>query len=72
VRDDTKDLSTTLKRARSLLGTKYDIIDFNCEHFIDYIFDRKPISEQVLIANRFVLGAIIGSLATILFFKMKK
>lgn len=72
VRDDTKDLQTTLKRARTLLGTKYDLIDFNCEHFIDYINDRKPISEQVLIANRFILGAIIGSIATIIFYAIKK
>lgn len=72
VRDDSKDLSTILKRARLLLGTKYDIIDFNCEHFIDYIFDRKPISEQVLIANRFVLGALLGSIITILYYKIKK
>lgn len=71
IRDDTKDLQVVLQRARSLLGNKYSLIDFNCEHFIDYIFDRKPISEQVIIANRFILGAIAGAVATYIIVKIR-
>ena len=71
IRDDTKDLQVVLQRARSLLGNKYSLIDFNCEHFIDYIFDRKPISEQVIIANRFILGAIAGAVATYIIVKLR-
>ncbi len=48
-------------RARSKLGTKYDLFKWNCEHFVRWVHDVKPESPQLQIAT--ILGV-----ASLLFF----
>lgn len=38
---------SAVKRALSLLGKSYDLIDFNCEHYAEYVQNGKAKSEQV-------------------------
>ncbi|PUB88045.1 MAG: hypothetical protein DBP00_07390 [gamma proteobacterium symbiont of Ctena orbiculata] len=44
-----------LKRARNMLGTKYDIFKWNCEHFVRWAHGLKPESPQMQVA---VFGAL--------------
>lgn len=57
-----RDRIQAVKRALSLLGKPYDLIDFNCEHYAEYVQNGKPQSEQV---NR-VMGALKVAAAAIL------
>lgn len=61
-----------IARARSIIGKKYDLIHFNCEHFIDFILNRELVSEQVLAANRLLWGLGIGTIGTAIFFNRTK
>lgn len=38
-----------LSRAKSLIGTQYDLLRWNCEHFIAYAHGLKPKSPQVAV-----------------------
>lgn len=62
---DSKDLS---KMYESLKGYKYDFINFNCEHYVNFVTDKKLVSNQV-----FKWGSIIaiGFLVTYLIRKNK-
>ena len=40
-----------VKRALLKLGTPYDLIDYNCEHFATYVQTGKAFSKQVEIVN---------------------
>ncbi len=46
-----------VERALQLLGTKYDLIDFNCEHFVNLVQQGERRSDQL--RN----GAFLGGLA---------
>ena len=49
---NSKDLS---KMYESLKGYKYDFINFNCEHYVNFVTDKKFVSNQV-----FKWGSIIA------------
>lgn len=49
---NSKDLS---KMYESLKGYKYDFINFNCEHYVNFVSDKKFVSNQV-----FKWGSIIA------------
>lgn len=51
-----------LRRARSLIGTQYDVLARNCEHLVTYVHGLKPQSLQV--ALTFVIVTLcVGALA---------
>lgn len=50
-----------IQRARSKLGTKYDLFKWNCEHFVRWAHNLKPESPQLQIA------AILGVASLLLF-----
>lgn len=45
-----------IQRARSKLGTKYDLFKWNCEHFVRWVHSLKPESPQLQAAM--VLGVL--------------
>jgi len=45
------------KMYQALSGLKYHFVGFNCEHYINFVTDRKPISNQVY---RWTAIGIIG------------
>jgi hypothetical protein len=47
-----------IPRINKLLGTQYDLINFNCEHFVELIYTGRPTSKQVNTAF-FGLGLLI-------------
>ena len=61
----SKDLS---KMYEALKGYKYDFINFNCEHYVNFVTDKKLVSNQV-----FRWGSVIaiGVLVTYLIRKNK-
>ena len=61
--DDVNELVETLK------DYKYDFINFNCEHFVNFAKNKKYVSPQVL---RWTSIAIIGIATYFLLKKMKK
>jgi len=50
-----------IQRARSKLGTEYDLFKWNCEHFVRWAHNLKPESPQLQIA------AILGISSLLLF-----
>jgi hypothetical protein len=40
-----------LRRARSLIGTRYNLLNFNCEHFAWWAHGLRPTSPQIWIAG---------------------
>ncbi len=52
-----------LSRARSLIGTQYDLFRWNCEHFVAYAHGLKPQSAQVAITVAIAM-LFVGLLAT--------
>jgi len=52
--------SAVVHRARSLVGTKYDLFDWNCEHLISYAHGLVPKSPQVaiVIAAALIVGLV--------------
>jgi hypothetical protein len=53
-----------VRRARAHLGSNYDLLSFNCEHFVNYVADgeKKSLQLQVLM----VFAALLGGLAWLL------
>ena len=45
-----------MQKARSALGTKYDLFKWNCEHFVRWAHELKPESPQLLAAM--IIGLI--------------
>lgn len=58
------------QRALSLLGTKYDLLKFNCEHAAYSAQNGKPNSPQIIGAA--VIGLIVCGLAAISLFGSEK
>lgn len=55
--------SEVLRRARSLIGAKYDVLVRNCEHFITYAHGYKPQSIQVVLTLVFVAAGVVALMA---------
>lgn len=39
-----------LRRAESTLGRPYDLLRWNCEHFVEFCLGRRPVSGQLRVA----------------------
>ena len=50
-----------LRRAREKLGTRYLLLNWNCEHFVRFAHGLKPESPQVVFVAVMVIGAILLS-----------
>lgn len=50
-----------LRRARSLIGSAYDLFTRNCEHFVSYVHGLKPHSPQLAFTVGFAL--VVGLFA---------
>jgi hypothetical protein len=59
-----------VQRALSLLGTKYDLINFNCEHAAYYA--QRGVAESPQIAGAAVAALIVGGFALFSAFSAKK
>jgi hypothetical protein len=51
-----------LRRARALMGSAYDLLTRNCEHFVAYVHGLKPQSPQL--AATVSVAVIVGLLVT--------
>lgn len=45
----------SVKKAISLVGKKYDVLNFNCEHYANFVQDKNPISKQVHVGGALIL-----------------
>lgn len=55
------------ERAMQMLGTKFDIVRFNCQHFASYVQDGEPVSPRVRSAALSIgVLPIIGSVLTLI------
>lgn len=55
--------SEVLSRARQKLGTRWDLLSWNCEHFVHWAFGQDPKSPQLragLISSVAVLMAVLA------------
>ncbi len=59
----TMPLHEVVSRAQSLVGTKYDLYDWNCEHLVTYAYGLIPHSSQVV--TTLAITAICGALAAV-------
>lgn len=59
----TTPLHQVVSRARSLIGTQYNLYDWNCEHLVTYAYGLKPHSQQV--TTTLAIATFCGVLATI-------
>lgn len=58
--------STAVRKAYEMIGTHYDVLDFNCEHFVNHIHNVGIKSNQADLAKRLVLGVLaLGLIAAI-------
>ena len=57
------DRQTIAERALSLLGTKYDLLTFNCEHAANFAQRGKAESPQIFAAT--LIGLILGGIGLI-------
>ena len=48
-----------LRRAREKLGSRYFLLNWNCEHFVRFVHGLKPESPQVALVGVMVIGAIL-------------
>ena len=55
-----------IRRARSQIGKSYDLLRFNCEHFVHLAHGEKPVSRQL------VRGTLIVGLAAVAYILLKK
>ena len=51
-----------VRRARSLIGAKYDVLARNCEHLVTYVHGLKPQSSQVALTFA-IVTLCVGALA---------
>ena len=56
-------LHQVVSRAQSLIGTKYNLFNWNCEHLVTHAYGLRPHSLQIAIT--LVITAICGVLATV-------
>lgn len=56
-------LHQVVARARSLVGAKYNLFDWNCEHLVTYAYGLKPHSQQVTMT--LAVAALCGVMASI-------
>jgi hypothetical protein len=64
------DRLTIAQRALSLLGTKYDLLNFNCEHAAYYA--HRGMAESPQIAGAAAFAVIVGGLAILSAFSAKE
>lgn len=64
---NTYQRNLAVERAMSLVGRKYDLTNFNCEHFSNYVQHGDAFSNQV----KLVGGISLGILALLLIFNNK-
>jgi hypothetical protein len=57
-----EEINKMIERAKSQLGKKYYIFNYNCEHFIDYVNGNKLYSESLSRLGNLGLGLAIGGL----------
>lgn len=58
--------NTAVSRAYEMIGTRYSVFDFNCEHFVNYIHQVGVKSSQADVAKGLVFGLLaFGVLAAI-------
>lgn len=51
---------SVLSRARSKIGTKYNVLKWNCEHFIRWVHGLKPESPQLKLTIVIAMLALCG------------
>lgn len=59
-----EELEKIFSKAKKLLGKKYDVLNYNCEHFIDDIFGKPQRSESLEKVVSLGAGLIVGSIIT--------
>lgn len=58
--------NTAVRKAFEMIGAHYDVLDFNCEHFVNHIHNVGIKSNQVDLAKGLVFGVLaIGLIAAI-------
>lgn len=58
--------SLVIQKAYSMLGMKYHLTEFNCEHFVNIAIGAGRKSPQVAVAGRIlVLGALVWGLSKV-------
>lgn len=58
------DRFNAVKRALSLLGKPYDLINYNCEHYASYVQNGKAESKQVNVATLILAALFISAAIT--------
>lgn len=48
-----------IRRAKALVGKQYNLLKYNCEHFVNHVLKGKAESKQI---DNLVMGAILGVL----------
>lgn len=48
-----------IRRAKSLIGTRYNLLNFNCEHFVRWAHGLRPASAQIWVAVFVVIAAAL-------------
>lgn len=56
--------STAVRKAYEMIGTRYDVLDFNCEHFVNHIHNLGIKSDQADLAKSLVFGVLALGLIT--------
>ncbi len=57
---------SAVDKAYKMIGARYDVFDFNCEHFVNHIHDVGIKSNQAEVAKGLVFGLLaIGFIAAI-------
>ena len=58
--------SNAVSKAHRMIGTRYDVLDFNCEHFVNHIHNIGVKSNQADVARGLFFGVLaIGFIAAI-------
>jgi hypothetical protein len=63
VTPDAVDALGVIQRAHAALGARWDLVRFNCEHFVEWAFGREPKSRQL---QQWAVGAGVIALAAFL------
>ena len=59
-----RDVNIILRRAKSQIGKPYDLFSANCEHFVNWVIEETPRSEQlafVVVASLVIGGVILAT-----------
>lgn len=55
-----REVVAIVRRARSMIGRQWDLLTFNCDHFVELALGREPRSRQL--QGWLVLGAVVGAI----------